>query len=154
MGGYGRNECILRLGVRVHDVHMKYLPKAGGRGLSLGYAREVSSTLEAISLPRPSAKLSLSHFRPLNQVQNLRISDLYVARFPPTFGRCSEQFVTILRSLPLPRVIGRPGVHEILEFICKFLHLDRLYSTPPPDYLQRHHSSGDLTMFSPSCTRP
>ena len=100
---------------------------AGKRGL-LGYARELIITIGPGLTPE-TLDVYLPQFRSFTQVQTLSIRYFDLSRFLPTSGRFSAQFVPTLRSLHLPDVMG--GVYEVLEFICKFPHLDDLSLTLP-----------------------
>ena len=115
---------VLR-GRGVHEVHMRYLSMTGKRGL-LGYAQELIINIEP-SLAPETLEVYLPQFRSFSQVQTLTICRFDLTSFLPTFGRFFAQFVPTLRSLHLPDVMG--GVHEVLEFICKFPHLDDLSLT-------------------------
>ena len=121
---------VLR-GRRVHEARMRHLSTAGKCGL-LGYAREVHIDIGQSLVPE-ALEVYLPHFRSLVQVQTLKISHFDPSKFLPTFERFFAQFVPTLRSLHLPHVVG--GVHEVLELICKFPHLDDL----------------SLTLSSPHC---
>jgi len=107
------------------EVHLRYLSMAGKRGL-LGYAREVCIEVGPTLVPE-SLEVYLPYFQSFTQVHTLRIHSFNVAKFLLTFERCLAQFVPTLRSLHLPNVKG--ATHEILEFICKFPHLDDLSLT-------------------------
>ena len=115
---------VLR-GRRVHEAYMGHLSMAEKRGL-LGYAREVYIDIGQGFTP-DILECYLPHFRSLNQVQTLTIGHFDLPKFLPTFERYFAQFVPTLRSLHLPQVIG--NTHDVLEFICKFPHLDDLSLT-------------------------
>ena len=110
-----------------HEAHRRYLSTTGKYGL-LGYTRDFYIDIGQ-GFPPETLEAYLPHFRYLTQVHTLRISGGFdVARFLPNFERYFSQFVPTLRSLHLPYVMG--GVHEVLEFICKFPHLDNLSFSP------------------------
>ena len=108
-----------------HEAHMRYLSIAGEYGL-LGYAREVYIDMAQWFDPE-TLETYLPHFRSFTRVHTLRITGFDIPRFLPAFERYFEQFVPTLRSLHLPYVTG--GIYEVLEFICKFPHLDDLSIT-------------------------
>jgi len=110
---------------RGREVHMKYLSMAGKRGL-LGYTRELIIDIGP-SLTPEALEVYLPHFLSFNQVQALRIRRFDLRSFLPIFERCFAQFIPTLRSLHLPDVVG--GIHEVVEFICRFPHLDDLSLT-------------------------
>ena len=107
------------------EVHLRYLSMGGKRGL-LGYTREVNIDI-GYSFTPETLEVYLPHFRSFNGVHALRISCFDLAKFLPPFERYFAQFVPTLRSLSLPYT--KAGTHEILEFICKFPHLDDLSLT-------------------------
>lgn len=122
---------------------MQYLSVAGKRGL-LGYTRELIVTIGPSFSPE-TFEVYLDQFRSFEQIRILRIHQFDLPSFLPLFERCFTQFVSSLRSLHLPDVVG--GVHELLEFICKFPHLDDLsltlssaHSTGVPPRLYMEHS--------------
>jgi len=102
------------------EVHLRYLSTGGKCGV-LGYAREVYIDIGHNFTPQ-SLEVYLPHFRSFTQVHTLRISSFDLAKFLPAFEQYFAQFVPTLRSLRLPYV--KAGTHEVLEFICKFPHLD------------------------------
>jgi len=104
---------------------VRYLSEAGERGL-LGYAREVYIEVGQSLIPE-TLEAYLPHFRSFTQVHTLKIDYSNPAKSLPAFGRYFAPFVLTLRSLHLPYVAG--GVYELLEFICKFPHLDNLSLT-------------------------
>ena len=106
-------------------VHLRYLSTGRKRGL-LGYAREVYIDIGGRLTPE-SLELYLPHFRAFNQVHTLRISNFDLTKFLPRSQRYFAQFVPTLRSLSLLDI--KAGTHEILEFVCKFPHLDDLSLT-------------------------
>ena len=115
---------------------------AGKYGL-LVHAREVYINTSPSFVPE-TFETYLPHF---TRVHTPRISGFDVARFLPAFERYFAQFVPTLRSLDLPYVTG--GIQEVLEFICKFPHLNNLFLTPsgsyrtdirPPSRLSVEHS--------------
>jgi len=122
-------ERVLR-GRRVHEAHMRHLSIAGKSGL-LNYARELIIDAGQNLVPE-TLEVYLPHFRSFGQIQTLRIRNLDVTRFLPTFDRYFAQLAPALRSLHLPDFVG--GVHEVLEFICKFPHLEDLSLTLPSSY--------------------
>ena len=104
------------------EAHMRYLSMVGEYGLWV-YAQEVYIELGQCFLSDAlDTYLPRSHSS--TRVHTLRISGFDVVRFLPVFERYFAQFVPTLRSLCLPYVMG--DVHEVLEFICKFPHLDNL----------------------------
>ena len=112
-----------------YGMRIRYLLMGGKHGL-LGYAREVDIDLGHSSNFGPEAlEACLPHFRFFTQVHTLRIRGYSVAKFLPAFGRHFTQLVPTLRSLQLPRYTD--GVHEVVEFVCMFPHLDNL-SLPEP----------------------
>ena len=127
---------------RDHEAHMRYLSKAEKHGL-LGHAREVSVNIGQSAAP-DALEGYLPHFRSFDRVHTLRISGFDLPQSLPVFGRYFTQFVPTLRSLHLPYIQG--DVHEVLEFICKFPHLDDLSLTlssahcvdVPPKLLVEH----------------
>jgi len=104
------------------EAHLRYLSKVGKYGL-LGYAREVYIDI-GLHLAPETLDTYLPYFRSFTQVHTLRISGSDLARFLPAFGQHFGQFVPTLRSLHIPHVMG--DVHEVLEFVCGFPHLDDL----------------------------
>ena len=110
---------------RLHEVHMRYLSMAGKRGL-LGCARELIIDIGP-SLTPETVEVYLQHFLSFSKVRTLRIRRFDLGRFLPIFERYFTQFVPTLRSLHLPDVVG--GIHEVVEFICKFPHLEDLSLT-------------------------
>jgi len=109
-----------------YEVHMRYLSTVGKYGLS-GYVREVDIETGQTLAPK-TLEAYLPYFRSFAQVHTLKISGVDLARFLPAFGRYFGQFVPNLRSLHLPDLMG--GAREILEFICKFPHLNDLSLIP------------------------
>ena len=109
------------------EVHLRHLSTGGKRGL-LDYVREICIGVDHSFTPE-SLEVYLPHFHSFNQVHTLRIWGFNLAKFLPNFERYFGQFVSTLRSLHLPFVKG--DTHEILEFICKFPHLDDLSLTLP-----------------------
>ena len=105
--------------------HLRYLSMAGKRGL-LDYAREVQIEIGPNFSPQ-SLEIYLPHFQSFTQVHTLRISSLNLTRFLPTFEACFAQFVPTLRSLYIPFVIG--NTQDVLEFVCRFPHLEDLSLT-------------------------
>jgi len=111
-----------------YGMRMRHLSK-GGKGGPLGYAREVDIDLGQSSSFGPEAlEACLPLFHSFTKVHTLRISGFNVAKFLPAFGRHFTQLVPTLRSLQLPR--GTGGIHEVVEFVCKFPHLDNLSLAP------------------------
>lgn len=121
-----------RKGAEWYGMRMKYLSTGGKRGL-LGYAREVDIDLGQSSSFGPEAlEACLPYFHSFTQVHTLRMVGINVAKFLPAFGRYFTQLAPTLRSLQLPRATG--GDHEVLEFVCKFPHLDNLILGPSSSY--------------------
>jgi len=110
---------------RSHEAHMRLLSMAGKRRL-LGYAQELIIDIGPSFAPE-TLEVYLPHFLTFTQVQTLRIRSFNAKSFLPSFERCFAQFVPTLRSLHLPEVVG--DIHEVLEFIWKFPHLDDLSLT-------------------------
>ena len=109
------------------EVHLRHLSMGGKLGL-MDYARELCIDIGLDFTPE-SLEVYLPHFRSFNQVHTLRISTFDTPKFLLTFKRYFGQFVPTLRSLHLPYVKG--STHEVLEFICRFPHLDDLCLTLP-----------------------
>jgi len=119
--------------------HARYLSAAEERGLlRYGYIREV--TLELSQLAHPENVLQLRQLRALETVHTLTIETLALSQVLPIFDSCFSQFVPTLRSLTLRRISCK-DVHQLLEFICRFPHLDDLtfaesygpsVANPPP----------------------
>ena len=109
--------------------HARYLSAAEERGLlRYGYVREVD--LDLSQLAHPENVLQLQQLRALETVQGLTIESLALRQILPIFDRCFSQFVPTLRSLRL-RTTRCENVHQLMEFICKFPHLDDLALTSP-----------------------
>jgi len=103
--------------------HARYLSEAEERGLlRYGYVREVDLDLRA---GNPENTLQLPQLRALGTVDTLRIQSLDLHRFLPIFPRCFSQFVPTLRSLTLEDAQCK-NAHQLIEFICRFPHLDDL----------------------------
>ena len=112
------------------EAHMRYLSMARKHGLFV-HAREVYIDIDQCFLSE-TLEAYLPRFHSFTQVHTLRISGFDVARFLPAFEQYFAQFVPTLRSLYLPYVMG--GLHAVLEFICKFPHLDNLSLTLSASY--------------------
>jgi len=110
------------------ELHMKHLSVVGKHGL-LGYAREVDIDIGHCLAPE-DLETYLPHFHSFTQVHTLRIDGLDLTRCLPAFGQYFTQFVPTLRSLHLHYVMG--SVQGVLEFVCKFPHLDDLSLPTPP----------------------
>jgi len=107
--------------------HARYLSAAEERGLlRYGYIREV--TLQLSQLAHPENVLRLQQLRAFETVRTLTIDRLELPRILPIFESCFSQFVPTLRSLGLrdPRC---EDIHQLMEFICRFPHLDDLTFT-------------------------
>ena len=115
---------VLRSG-RDHETHMRYLSIAGGRGL-LGFARELIIDIGPSFAPE-ALEVYLPHFLSFSKVRTLRIHNLDIGTFLPTFERYFARFVPTVHSLHLPDVVG--AIQEVQEFIRRFPHLDDLSLT-------------------------
>jgi len=103
--------------------HARYLSEAEERGLLRhGYVRELRLDL---GLGNPENILQLHQLRALEAVRTLTIEMLDLPKILPIFGRCFSQFVPTLRSLTL-RSTRCENAHQIMEFVCRFPHLDDL----------------------------
>ena len=106
---------------------MRYLSAAEERGLlRYGYIREVH--LDLARLSHPVTVLQLQQLRTLETVHLLKIESLALPQILPIFDNCFSQFVPTLRSLSLQRS-RCDDVHQVMEFICRFPHLDDLAFT-------------------------
>ena len=107
--------------------HARYLLAVEERGLlRYGYIRELS--LDLSDLAHPEKALQLRQLRALGAVHTLSIDSLTLPKILPTFDNYFSQFVPTLRSLSLQRT-SCEDVHQLMEFICRFPHLDDLAFT-------------------------
>jgi len=99
--------------------HARYLSAAEERGLlRYGYIQEVRLDLSRLN-------------HPVNVLQLQQLRALETVRLPqilPIFDSCFSQFVPTLRSLSLQKA-RCDDVHQVMEFICRFPHLDDLAFT-------------------------
>jgi len=106
----------------------RYLSAAGERGLLRhGYVQEVRLDL---GLGNPEHVLQLPQLQALETVHTLSIERLDLPKFLPSFGRHFSQFVPTLRSLSL-QATRCESAHQLMEFICRFPHLDDLELVNP-----------------------
>jgi len=109
---------------RADKFHARYLSAVEGRGLlRYGYVREVD--LDLFELAHPEAVLQLQQLRALETVRALTIDSLVLGKVLPIFDRCFSQFIPTLRSLRLQKTRCE-NTHQLMEFICRFPHLDDL----------------------------
>jgi len=124
--------------------HARYLSAAEERGLlRYGYIQEVH--LDLARLSHPENVLQLQQLRALETVRLLVIESLALPQVLPIFGGCFSQFVPTLRSLSLQKA-RCDDVHQVMEFICRFPHLDDLAFT--------HSHHGELAGSPPGPGRP
>ena len=130
-GEYRPRKLVSRIAMRllptrkVHEAHTRRLSAAGKRGL-LGYVKELI-VCTGMGFSPETLEECLPQFRSFRQVETLRIHFFDLTGFLPFFERNFTQFVPTLRSLHLPDVVG--DTYDVLEFICKFPHLDDLSLT-------------------------
>ena len=127
-----------RLGLAV-----KMLPEIASRGV-LPYARQLFINLEWDFTPTNLQPFN-HHFQCFDRIQELNISRLDTPGFLESFDTYFANIVLTLHSLHLESPIGE--TRDILDFICRFPHLDDLslkmsISADPRD--QRTWSSGTL----------
>jgi len=107
--------------------HTRYLSAAEERGLlRYGYIREVHLNLRWLS--NPERVFQLQQLRALETVHTLMICWLDLPKILPIFDGCFSQFVPTLRSLSLQNTRCE-NVNQVMEFVCRFLHLDDLEFT-------------------------
>ena len=103
--------------------HARYLSAVEERGLlHYGYVREVDIDLRA---GNPEKILQLRQLWVLETVDTLTIRWLGLHQCLPMFNRCFSQFVPTLRSLTLDYARCE-NAHQLMEFVCRFPHLDDL----------------------------
>ena len=108
--------------------HARYLSAVGERGLlRYGYIREVHLDL---SIGKAEKVLQLQQLRALETVHTLTIGSLNLDKILPIFDLCFSQFVPTLRSLRLDGTHCE-NAHQLMEFICRFPHLDDLALATP-----------------------
>ena len=105
-----------------------YLSATEKRGLlRYGYVQELDLDL---SFGQPEDILQLKQLRALETVHTLKIRSLHLDKVLPLFDRCFSQFVPTLRSLSL-RKTRCEDIHKLMEFLCRFPHLDDLKLIDP-----------------------
>ena len=108
--------------------HARRLSAAEERGLlRYGYVQEVDLDL---GINNPENVLQFRQLRDLDTVHTLTIDRLDLHKFLPIFERTFSQFVPALRSLSL-KSTRCENAHQLIEFICRFPHLDDLALTNP-----------------------
>jgi len=95
--------------------------------LRYGYVQELDLDL---SFGQPEDILQLKQLRALKTVHTLKIRSLDLDKVLPLFDRCFSQFVPTLRSLSL-RKTWCEDIHKLMEFLCRFPHLDDLKLIDP-----------------------
>ena len=95
--------------------------------LRYGYVRELDLDL---SFGKSEDVLQLKQLRTLETVHTLTIRSLPLHEVLPIFDRCLSQFVPTLRSLSLKETRCE-NAHKLMEFVCRFPHLDDLELTDP-----------------------
>jgi len=104
-------------------LHTRYLLAAEERGLLRhGYVREVYLDF---GIGIPENVLQLRQLRALKTVHTLTINTLDLHKFLPIFDCCFSQFVPTLRLLSLEEARCE-NAHQLMEFVCRFPHLDDL----------------------------
>ena len=110
--------------------HARYLSKVEELGLlRYGYIQEVDLDLR---IGNPESFLQLQQLRALDTVHTLKIERLDLHNILPVFDRCFSQFVPTLRSLDLCGTRCE-NAHQLMEFVCRFPHLDDLALINPRD---------------------
>ena len=113
--------------------HARYLSATEKLGLlRYGYVRELDLNL---CFGKPEDILQLKQLRALETVHTLKIKWLVPHKVLPIFDRCFSQFVPTVRSLSLQQTQCK-NIHEVMEFLCRFPHLDdlELIKTRGPNY--------------------
>ena len=104
------------------DIAMKVLSKIAARGL-LPYARHLFININYNFTPANLQPFN-HHFQCFDRIQELSIYWLDTPGFLENFGTYFANFVPTLRSLHLDTPTG--DTRDILDFVCRFPHLDNL----------------------------